>query len=87
MGAVKEQSANLYATKMALQGFVAMAIDLPFGARAKDSLAMALHRTSLPKGSALRSISWVRARLSTESGSAAAAAAASSSALPRSTRA
>ncbi|WP_312417669.1 alpha/beta hydrolase [Comamonas sp.] len=30
MGAVKEQSANLYATKMAEQGYVAMAIDLPF---------------------------------------------------------
>ncbi|WP_457579189.1 alpha/beta hydrolase [Ensifer adhaerens] len=30
MGAVKEQSATLYATKMAEQGFVAMAIDLPF---------------------------------------------------------
>jgi len=30
MGAVKEQSAMLYATKMAEQGFVAMAIDLPF---------------------------------------------------------
>lgn len=30
MGAVKEQSANLYATKMAEAGFVAMAIDLPF---------------------------------------------------------
>jgi fermentation-respiration switch protein FrsA (DUF1100 family) len=30
MGAVKEQSANLYATKMAEQGFVAMSIDLPF---------------------------------------------------------
>jgi len=30
MGAVKEQSANLYATKMAERGFVAMAIDLPF---------------------------------------------------------
>lgn len=29
MGAVKEQSANLYATKMAERGFVAMAIDLP----------------------------------------------------------
>ncbi|WP_309954096.1 MULTISPECIES: alpha/beta hydrolase [Variovorax] len=29
MGAVKEQSANLYATKMAEQGFVALAIDLP----------------------------------------------------------
>ena len=30
MGAVKEQSATLYATKMAEQGFIAMAIDLPF---------------------------------------------------------
>jgi fermentation-respiration switch protein FrsA (DUF1100 family) len=30
MGAVKEQSANLYATKMAARGFVAMSIDLPF---------------------------------------------------------
>jgi fermentation-respiration switch protein FrsA (DUF1100 family) len=30
MGAVKEQSANLYATNMAERGFVAMSIDLPF---------------------------------------------------------
>jgi fermentation-respiration switch protein FrsA (DUF1100 family) len=30
MGAVKEQSANLYATMMAERGFVAMSIDLPF---------------------------------------------------------
>jgi fermentation-respiration switch protein FrsA (DUF1100 family) len=30
MGAVKEQSANLYAAKMAEQGFVTMSIDLPF---------------------------------------------------------
>jgi fermentation-respiration switch protein FrsA (DUF1100 family) len=30
MGAVKEQSANLYATKMAEQGFVALSIDLSF---------------------------------------------------------
>ncbi len=30
MGAVKEQSANLYATKMAERGFVALSIDLPF---------------------------------------------------------
>ena len=30
MGAVKEESANLYATKMAEQGFVTMAIDLPY---------------------------------------------------------
>lgn len=30
MGAVKEQSSNLYAQKMAEQGFVTLAIDLPF---------------------------------------------------------
>ncbi|MFT8663375.1 alpha/beta hydrolase, partial [Zymomonas mobilis] len=30
MGATKEQSANLYATKMAEQGFVALSFDLPF---------------------------------------------------------
>lgn len=30
MGAVKEQSSNLYATKMAEKGFVTLAIDLPF---------------------------------------------------------
>jgi hypothetical protein len=30
MGAVKEQSANLYAMKMAEQGFVTLSIDLPF---------------------------------------------------------
>src|SRR5690606_41741031 len=30
MGAVKEQSSNLYAQKLAEQGFAALAIDLPF---------------------------------------------------------
>lgn len=30
MGAVKEQSANLYATKMAEQGYVTLSLDLPF---------------------------------------------------------
>lgn len=30
MGAVKEQSANLYATKIAEEGYVAMSLDLPF---------------------------------------------------------
>ncbi|KAI7282274.1 alpha/beta-hydrolase [Hortaea werneckii] len=30
MGAVKEQAANLYATKMAEQGFVTVSLDLPF---------------------------------------------------------
>ena len=30
MGAVKEQSANLYATKMAEEGFVTLSLDLPY---------------------------------------------------------
>jgi fermentation-respiration switch protein FrsA (DUF1100 family) len=30
MGAVKEQSANLYAQKIAEQGFVTLAVDLPY---------------------------------------------------------
>ena len=30
MGAVKEQSSNLYAQKLAEQGFITLAIDLPF---------------------------------------------------------
>jgi fermentation-respiration switch protein FrsA (DUF1100 family) len=33
MGAVKEQSADLYATKMAEQGFVTLSIDLSFWGR------------------------------------------------------
>lgn len=33
MGAVKEQSANLYATKMAERGFVTLSIDLSFWGR------------------------------------------------------
>ncbi|WP_156402355.1 alpha/beta hydrolase [Caulobacter sp. Root1472] len=37
MGAVKEQSANLYATKMAEQGFVAMSLDLPFWGESEGS--------------------------------------------------
>ncbi|KAK6697148.1 hypothetical protein SNK05_013590 [Fusarium graminearum] len=32
MGAVKEQSVNLYATKLAEQGFITISIDLPTGA-------------------------------------------------------
>jgi len=37
MGAVKEQSANLYATKMAEQGFAAMSIDMPFWGASEGS--------------------------------------------------
>lgn len=38
MGAVKEQSANLYATMMAERGFVALSIDLPFWGESEGQL-------------------------------------------------
>lgn len=37
MGAVKEQSANLYATKMAEQGFITLAIDLSFWGKSEGT--------------------------------------------------
>jgi fermentation-respiration switch protein FrsA (DUF1100 family) len=37
MGAVKEQSANLYATKMAEQGFLTLSLDLPFWGESEGS--------------------------------------------------
>ena len=89
MGAVKEQSANLYATKMAERGFVAMSIDLPFWGESDGQSRNLVRRTSTPKVSALRWISWAPSRSWTGIGSARsgfAAAAASSSARPRSTR-
>lgn len=38
MGAVKEQSANLYATKMAERGFVTLSLDLSFWGKVKGNL-------------------------------------------------
>ncbi|XAS74292.1 alpha/beta hydrolase [Micrococcaceae bacterium Sec5.1] len=55
MGAVKEQSANLYATKMAEQGFVTCRLTSPSGERAPVSQATPLPRTSTPRTSAPRS--------------------------------
>lgn len=49
MGAVKEQSANLYATKMAEQGFVTLSLDLSFWERVMVSLATLFRRISMPK--------------------------------------
>lgn len=54
MGAVKEQSANLYATKMAELGFVTLSIDLSFGVGAKASRAMPFCRKFMRKTLALR---------------------------------
>lgn len=55
MGAVKEQSANLYATKMAERGFVTLSIDLSFwGASEGEPRAMLfcrryMRRISVPQ--------------------------------------
>ena len=90
MGAVKEQSANLYATKMAEQGFVTLSLDLSFWGESEGSRATSFRRISMPRISALQWISWAPGRLSTGSGlvfSGFAAAEALSSARPRSTRA
>ena len=49
MGAVKEQSANLYATKMAERGFVTLSIDLSFGVRVKANRVMLFCRKFMRK--------------------------------------
>ncbi|WP_377156326.1 alpha/beta hydrolase [Roseateles sp. UC29_93] len=90
MGAVKEQSANLYATKMAERGFVTLSLDLSFWVKAMANRATLSRRTSTPRISVLQWTSCAHRASSTASASApsaSAAAAASSSARPRSTRA
>ena len=61
MGAVKEQSANLYATKMAEQGFVD-AVDRPalLGRERGPARATWCRPTSMPKPSAPPSTTWAR---------------------------
>ena len=89
MGAVKEQSANLYATKMAEQGFVTLSLDLPFWGESEGGRATPSRRTSTRRASVRRWISSApsRSSIGSESGpSASAAAGASSSVRPRSTR-
>lgn len=87
MGAVKEQSANLYAQKLADQGFVSIC---PSGARVRGDPATLFRRIFMPRISVLRSIFWAPGHSLTGAGLAFlgfAAAGASSSAPPRSTRA
>ncbi len=52
MGAVKEQSANLYAQKLAEQGLSPCRWTCRFGARAKACRVTPFHRISTPKTSA-----------------------------------
>lgn len=90
MGAVKEQSSNLYAQKLAEQGFVTLSLDLSFWGRVRAGHAMPCRQTSMPRTSAPRWIFSAPGRSLTASGSAfsaSAAAAASSSAQRRSIRA
>jgi len=88
MGAVKEQSANLYATMMAERGFVAMSIDLPFWGESEGQTRNMVRQTCTPKRSALPSTTSARSASSTEAASVpseSAAAAVSSLAPPKST--
>ena len=89
MGAVKEQSANLYAQKLADEGFVTLSLDLPFWGESGGSLATRFCRMFMPKLSVLRWISWGPEHLSIGLGLAflgSAEVEALSSARPRSTR-
>ena len=50
MGAVKEQSANLYATKMAERGFVTLSIDLSFWGRSEGEPRNSVSTESYAEG-------------------------------------
>ena len=54
MGAVKEQSADLYATKMAEQGFVTLSIDLSFWGESDGKPGQRSPRISMPTTSVPR---------------------------------
>lgn len=86
MGAVKEQSASLYAQKMAEQGFVTLASTSHSGAKVKGSRVTRLRRISMPKTSAPPWTTWVPAILLTATGLGCwgSAAVAVSSSAPRS---
>ena len=85
MGAVKEQSANLYATKLAEQGFVTLSFDLSFWGESEGHRATPSRRKSMLMISAQPSISSARSLSSTRTISAcsASAGAAASLSVPR----
>ena len=91
MGAVKEQSANLYATKMAEQGFVTLSIDLSFWGESegqpRNLVSPDIYADDFSAAVDFLSTQSVRRQGAYRRASAFAAAAASSSARPRSTRA
>ena len=65
MGAVKEQSANLYATKMAEQGFITLSLDLSFWGESDGQPRNAVRRTSMPRTSVLPWTFWAPGHLLT----------------------
>jgi hypothetical protein len=78
MGAVRQQSANLYAQKLAEQGFATLSLDLSFWGKAPARPKIWWRRKSTPRISTLPWTSWARAisstvRRSVSSASAAAA--------------
>lgn len=89
MGAVKEQSANLYAVKMAERGFVTLAIDLPFWGESAGEPRNAVSPDMYAEAFSAAVDFLARARLSTAAASGPsgfAAAEALPSAPPKSTR-
>ena len=91
MGAVKEQSANLYATKMAERGFVTLSLDLPFWGESegqpRNAVVAGPLRGELQCRGGLPGHPAVRRQGSASGPSGFAAAGASSSVPPKSTRA
>ena len=59
MGAVKEQSSNLYAQKLAEQGFVTLALDLPFWGESEGQPRNAVLPDVYARRSVRPSIFWV----------------------------
>ena len=90
MGAVKEQSSNLYATKLAEQGFVTLAIDLSFWGESEGK-PRPHGRAGIYSEDFSAAVDFLGTQAFVDRGasacSASAAAAASSSARQRSTRA
>lgn|SRR5471030_1023424 len=66
MGAVKEQSSNLYAQKLAEQGFVTLAIDISFWGESEGGRVTPLRRISTLRILARQWITSAHVRSSTE---------------------
>jgi fermentation-respiration switch protein FrsA (DUF1100 family) len=63
MGAVKEQSADVYASNMAERGFITLAIDLSYWVRAEVSHVTLLHQKCMLKISVQQLTFWALVHL------------------------